>query len=129
MLVVPALPRGAAVELHVTAVQDDPAGRTSCHVTSKSACGSIECHGITSSDLRSASLSLTLTSPKDQPEVGGTQAASEAVAAIFKEAVEKMEAGLVPLCARVFYSCTHVWSQELAGGMSADTYHTGRQPT
>ena len=67
--VVPALPRGAAVELHVTAVRDAPEERTSCHMTTELACGSIECWGLVSSTSRCATtpgLYLWLTCEWDE---------------------------------------------------------------
>ncbi|KAL6105415.1 dph6 [Pungitius sinensis] len=104
-LVVPALPRGAAVELHATAVQDDPAKRTSCHVTTTVACLAIECHTVTSADASAASLSLSLAPAAAGVEPGVTDArdVADAVAAAFKNATGRVAAGLVPLSARVFY--------------------------
>lgn len=121
VIVVPALPKGAAVELHVTAVQDDPTKRTSCHVTTKVACGRIECHTIMSADVSSASLSLSLAVPGDNPEVTGVKDVTEAVGATFKRAMKKMDVELVPLCARVFYKCNHSLAQQIVKGMSLDT--------
>ncbi|XP_073338815.1 diphthine--ammonia ligase [Pagrus major] len=115
--VVPALPRGAAVELHVTAIQDDPAERTSCHVTAKVACGSIECHTVMSADMCSASLSLSLAVSGDNLEVSGVKDVTETVGATFKKAMKKMDAELVPLCARVFYKCNHSVVQEIVKGL------------
>ncbi|XP_041809730.1 diphthine--ammonia ligase isoform X4 [Chelmon rostratus] len=117
VVVVPALPKGAAVELHVTAVQDDPTERASCHTTTRVACGSIECHTVRSADMCSASLSLSLAVPGDNLEVTGATDVAEAVGAAFKKAVKKMDAELVPLCARVFYKCTHLVAQQIAKGL------------
>lgn len=122
--VVPALPKGAAVELHVTAIQDDPTKRTSCHVTSKVACGSIECFTVMSADMCSASLSLALAVPGDNLEVNGVKDVTEAVGATFKKAMKTMDAELVPLCARVFYKCNHSVAQHIVKGMSLNTYLT-----
>lgn len=119
VVVVPALPKGAAVELHATAIQDDPTQRTSCHMTTKVACGSIECRTVMSADMCSASLSLSLAVPGDNPEVtAGVMDVTEAVGATFKEAMKKMDAELVPLCARVFYKCNHSLAQQIVKGMS-----------
>ncbi|KAM8913996.1 diphthine--ammonia ligase [Spinachia spinachia] len=106
-IVVPALPRGALVELHVTAVQDDPTKRTSCHVTTKVACLSIECHTVTSADASGASVSLSLLPavPGVHPEVADVKEAADAVAAAFANAKEKVDARLASLSARVFYKC------------------------
>ncbi|KAF0044149.1 hypothetical protein F2P81_003307 [Scophthalmus maximus] len=111
--VVPALPKGAAVELHVTAVQDDYTKRTSCHMTAGAARGSIECYTLMSADRCSASLSLSLAAPGgDDPEA---KDATEKVAATFKRAMEEMDAELVPLCARVFYKCGHSLAKQIVG--------------
>ncbi|XP_036928010.1 diphthine--ammonia ligase isoform X1 [Acanthopagrus latus] len=115
--VVPALPRGAAVELHVTAIQDDPAKRTSCHMTTNVACGSIECRTIMSTDMCSASLSLSLSVSGGNLEVSGVKDVTETVAATFKKAMKKMDAELVPLCARVFYKSNHSVVQEIVEGL------------
>lgn len=120
VVMVPALPKGAAVELHVTAIQDDPTKRTSCHVTTKVACGSIECHTVMSADTCSASLSLSLAVPGDNLEVTSVEDVTEAVGATFKKAMTKMDAELVPLCARVFYKCNHSLAQHIVKGMSLD---------
>ncbi len=124
VVVVPALPKGAAVELHATAIQDDPTKRTSCCMTTKVACGSIECRTVMSPDMCSASLSLSLAVPGDNPEVTGVKDVMDAVGATFKKAKEKMDAKLVPLCARVFYKCNHSLAQQIVKGMSVDMYLT-----
>lgn len=72
----------------------------------------------------SASLSLSLAVPGDNLEVTGATDVAEAVGAAFKKAVKKMDAELVPLCARVFYKCTHLVAQQIAKGMSLDMYLT-----
>ncbi|XP_068574209.1 diphthine--ammonia ligase [Cebidichthys violaceus] len=117
VIVVPALPKGAAVELHVTAIQDDPTKRTSCHMTTKVACVSIECHTVMSADMCSASLSLSLAVPGDNQEVTGVKDVTDAVAATFKKATERMNAELVSLCARVFYKCRHSLAQQTVQGL------------
>ncbi|XP_069563269.1 diphthine--ammonia ligase isoform X1 [Brachyistius frenatus] len=115
--VVPALPKDAAVELHVTAVQDDPTNRTSCHITTKVACGSIECHTVMSADSRSASLSLSLAVTADGPEATDVKHVTEEVGATFKTAMKKMDGDLVPQCARVFYKCNHSVAQHIVKGL------------
>ncbi|XP_042357278.1 diphthine--ammonia ligase isoform X1 [Plectropomus leopardus] len=115
--VVPALPKGAAVELHVTAIEDDPTKRTFCHVTTKLACGSIECYTVMSADMCSASLSLSLAVPGNNLEVAGVKDVTDAVVATFKEAMKKVAAELVPLCARVFYKCNHSLAQQIVKGL------------
>ncbi|XP_034531394.1 diphthine--ammonia ligase isoform X1 [Notolabrus celidotus] len=115
--VMPALPRSAAVELHVTAVQDDPTKRTSCHMTTKFASGSIESHTVMSADRCSASLSLSLTVPGGSLEVKDEEGVTDQVGATFNKAMKKMEAELVPLCARVFYKCNHSLAQKIVEGL------------
>ncbi|XP_026195846.1 diphthine--ammonia ligase [Anabas testudineus] len=117
VVVVPALPRDAAVELHVTAVHEDFTERTSCHITEKVACGSIECHTIMSADRSSASLSLSLAAPNDNLAATDVKNVTEAVGSTFKKAIKKMEADLVPLCARVFYKCAHSPAQQIVEGL------------
>lgn len=122
VVVVPALPKGAAVELHVTAVQDDSTKRTSCQMITKVACGVIECNSVMSADSCSASLSLSLTTPTNNLEVTSVKDVTEAVGATVREAMKKMDAELVPLCARVFYKCTHTAAQQVVIGKSLDMY-------
>ncbi|XP_042244943.1 diphthine--ammonia ligase [Thunnus maccoyii] len=118
VVVVPALPRDAAVELHVTAIQDDPSQRTSCYMTTKVACGSIECHTVISADSSSASLSLCLTVPGPACEVtDDAKDITEAIGTTLKKAMKKMDAELVPLCARVFYKCDHSLTQHIVKGL------------
>lgn len=116
-VVVPALPKGADVELHVAAVQDDPAERASCHTATKAECGSIECHTVLTSDRRSASLSLSLAAADENLEVTDVKSVREEVAAAFKAAMKKMDAELVPQCARVFYKCSHSLAQQIVKGL------------
>lgn len=125
---VPALPRGAAVELHVTAVQDDFTQRTSCHLTTKVACGSIECHAVTSGDRRCASVSLSLVVPANELEVSTVTDVREAVGATFKKAMKEVDAGLVPLCARVFYECNSSAAQQIVKGTFPDMHLTQVTP-
>lgn len=93
-------------------------------MTTKVACGTIQCRTVTSADMCSASLSISVAAPGDNLEVTGVKDVTEAVGATFKKAVEKMEAELVPLCARVFYKCNHSAVQQIIKGMSPDMYLT-----
>ncbi|XP_058471980.1 diphthine--ammonia ligase [Solea solea] len=117
VVVVPALPKGADVELHVTAIRDDPTKRTSCHTAAQAACGSIECYTVMSADRCGASLSLSLTATRGNPEVEDAKGVTEAVAVTFQKALAKMDAGLVPLCSRVFYKCGHSLAQQIVEGL------------
>nr|XP_057947394.1 diphthine--ammonia ligase [Doryrhamphus excisus] len=120
LVVVPALPKDAAVELHITAVQDDPSRRTSCHMTTKLGYGHIECHTLTSADRCGASLSLCLAvlDPEIIADVGEV---TEAIASAFDKALKKTEADLLPLCARVFYKCDHSLGRGVVEGLE-DTF-------
>lgn len=118
VVVVPALPRDATVEFHVTAVHDDSSRSTSCHVTTEVPCGSIDWHIVTSADACSASLWLSLARPVDSLELAVVSEITEAIGATFKKAMKKMNGELVPLCARVFYKCTHAVAQLIVEGMS-----------
>uniref|UniRef100_A0A8C6WV99 Diphthine--ammonia ligase n=1 Tax=Neogobius melanostomus TaxID=47308 RepID=A0A8C6WV99_9GOBI len=101
--VVPSLPKGASVELHVTASLDDPDQRTSCHVVSKMA--GIECRGARSVDGRSACVSLSLAGRGlEEADVARTV---QDLGTVFRKASEEMGAELVPLCARAFYKWDH----------------------
>ncbi|KAM9777262.1 diphthine--ammonia ligase [Neosynchiropus ocellatus] len=110
--VVPALPRAAAVELHVTAIQDEPAERSSCHLTSKLKRGYIETDSVTSVDSSGATISLRLVAPSAGRD--DAEEATEAIAIAFRNARDKMEAELTPLCARVFYKCDDSLAEEVA---------------
>lgn len=121
VVVVPALPKDAAVEFHVTAVQGDSSQSTSCHVTTEVPCGSIDWRIVTSADACSASLSLSLDRPVDSLELTAVSEVTEAIGATFKKAMKKMNGELVPLCARVFYKCTHAVAQLIVEGMSPGT--------
>lgn len=121
VVVVPALPKGAAVEVHVTAVGDDSSPSTSCHLTAEVPCGSIEWHSVASAGACGASLWLSLARPADGPELAAARGAAEAVGATFKKAAGLMNAALVPLCARAFYKSTHAAARLVAEGTSGGT--------
>uniref|UniRef100_H2UH67 Diphthine--ammonia ligase n=1 Tax=Takifugu rubripes TaxID=31033 RepID=H2UH67_TAKRU len=118
VVVVPALPKGAAVEFHVTAVQDDSRS-TSCHLTTEVPCGSIDWHSVTSAGACGASLSLSLARPVDGLELAAARDATEAIGATFKKATGTMKGALVPLCARAFYKCTHAAARLVVAGLEA----------
>ncbi|KAL0969674.1 hypothetical protein UPYG_G00230670 [Umbra pygmaea] len=120
MAVVPDLPRGAAVELHVTAVHDDPRQRTSCHMTTEVACGTIKCHTMLSSDRRFATVSQSLTVPSPAPAVSGSEEEIlGALCASLQNAMEKLGDGgrLLPLCVRVFYKCDSNLARQIITGL------------
>ncbi|XP_041668097.1 diphthine--ammonia ligase isoform X2 [Cheilinus undulatus] len=117
VVVVPALPRSAEVELHVTAVQDNPSKRALRHVTTKMACGSIDCHSFMTADMCSASLSLDLTVPRENQEVSNVKDVTGDVCAMFDKAMKELDAELVPLCARVFYKCSNSLAWQIVEGL------------
>lgn len=121
IVVVPALPKDAAVELHVTAVEDDPSQRTSYQITTNVAHGSIECHTVLSADGCSGSLSLSLDSLADKLEASDVKCIREAVGAVFVNAMKMMNTQLVPQCARVFYKCSHTLVHQIVEGMPSKT--------
>uniref|UniRef100_A0A8C6UH00 Diphthine--ammonia ligase n=1 Tax=Neogobius melanostomus TaxID=47308 RepID=A0A8C6UH00_9GOBI len=111
--VVPSLPKGASVELHVTASLDDPDQRTSCHVVSKMA--GIECRGARSVDGRSACVSLSLAGRGlEEADVARTV---QDLGTVFRKASEEMGAELVPLCARAFYKWDHPVALQVIKGL------------
>lgn len=118
---VPALPRGAAVELHVAAVQDDFTQRTSRHLSTKVARGSVECRVVTSADRCCASVSLSLVAAAADPEADAALEVAGAVAAAFRSAVEAADGGLVPLCGRVFHKCGSSAARGIVQGAFHDT--------
>lgn len=124
VVVVPALPKGAAVEFHVAAAQDDPSQSTSCHLTTEVPCGCIDWHSVTSAGACGASISLSLARPIDGLELPAARDVAEAIGATFKKATETMSGELVPLCARAFYKCTNAAAQLIAEGTSADMCKT-----
>ncbi|XP_051579168.1 diphthine--ammonia ligase isoform X1 [Myxocyprinus asiaticus] len=110
--VVPYLPRGAEVELHVIAVEDDPAERSSCHMTSQIAGGTIEWQLLQASCGRYASLSMSVC-------VNASNTATEltdALVSLFQDALEKTGKNLSPLCARVFYKSSDTSVTEVITG-------------
>ncbi|XP_072221552.1 diphthine--ammonia ligase isoform X2 [Leuresthes tenuis] len=117
IIVVPALPKDATVELHVTAAKDEPTRRTSAHVSKKLACGSIECHTVLSAGGDSGSLSLSLEVPGDGREDIDGKHVTEELGSTFMKAMNMMDAELVPLCARVFYKCSHSLAQQIVQGL------------
>lgn len=120
--VVPALPRDAAVEFHVTAVQDGSSQAASGHVTTEVPCGSIDWRVVTSADACSASLSLSLTRPVGSLEPAAAMSeVTEAIGSTLKEAMKKTNGELVPLCARVFYKCTHAMARLIVEGTTPGT--------
>lgn len=119
IVVVPALPKDAAVELHVTAVQDDPTRRTVSHTTAEVACSAIECHTMQSADGHSGSVAISVSgdAPTDVRQV------TEELCTTFVKAMKMMDAKLVPQCARVFYKCSHLLGLQIVKGTSIYENH------
>ncbi|XP_038128681.1 diphthine--ammonia ligase [Cyprinodon tularosa] len=115
--VVPALPKDAAVEFHVTAVNDDPSRRTIWNSTTKAGCGTIECHTVLSADCTCASLSLSLVAHGDDLGNSDVKCITEEVCNAFVKATKTVEVKLVPQCARVFYKFSPSPVQEIVQGL------------
>ncbi|KAK3537714.1 hypothetical protein QTP70_017831 [Hemibagrus guttatus] len=117
--VMPSLPKGAAVELHVIAVQDEPAERTSCQMTSEIPGGSIHWQVLQSSTRLYATLSLSVSLHESctTPECMGTEGILGAVSTSFQQALEQMEETLSPLCTRIFYKDSNKLATELSAGL------------
>ncbi|XP_016311915.1 diphthine--ammonia ligase [Sinocyclocheilus anshuiensis] len=113
--VVPSLPRGAAVELHVTAVLDRPTDRASHLSVSQIPGCSVECRLLQSSCARYASLSLSvcLSDPHAAAESVTDQLLSSYRSALLKTT------GLSALCARVFYKSHNSLVTQIATGLQA----------
>uniref|UniRef100_A0A672SFE6 Diphthine--ammonia ligase n=1 Tax=Sinocyclocheilus grahami TaxID=75366 RepID=A0A672SFE6_SINGR len=113
--VVPSLPRGAAVELHVTAVLDRPTDRASHLSVSQIPGCSVECRLLQSSCARYASLSLSvcLSDPHAAAESVTDQLLSSYRSALLKTT------GLSALCARVFYKSHDSLVTQIATGLQA----------
>lgn len=116
--VMPSLPRGAAVELHVIAVQDEPAERTSCQMSSEIPGGTVHWQVLQSSNRHYATLSLTVSLHESctTPECMGTECILVAVCTSFQQALKNMEETLSPLCTRVFYKDSNKLAAELSAG-------------
>ncbi|KAJ7991161.1 hypothetical protein DPEC_G00294380 [Dallia pectoralis] len=120
VIVVPVLPRGAAVELHVTATHDDPRNRTSSQMTTEVAGGTVDCRAVLSSDSHCATVSLALAVPHPVPAVSGLdQEIFGAMGVTLQSVRQKWDEGgrLSPLCARVFYKCDNLLARQLVTGL------------
>ncbi|KAG9268765.1 diphthine-ammonia ligase isoform X1 [Astyanax mexicanus] len=117
--VVPSLPRGAAVELHVIAVQDDPAERTFSHQALDVPGGTIQWDLLQSSTGQYATLSLSvsLTGSCTSPGLAETETILQALGSSMQQAVAQMKKTLSPLCARVFYRSSSRIARELSAGL------------
>lgn len=122
VVVVPDLPKGGAVELHVTAVQDDPSHRTSCHMTTNLPHGSLECHGVISANGQSGCLSMSLVGAN--LVISDVESAVESIGTTFRKAMKEIGAEMVPLCARVFYKCDHPLATHIIKGLN-ETFSLG----
>ncbi|KAI5618889.1 diphthine--ammonia ligase isoform X1 [Silurus asotus] len=115
--VMPSLPRGAAVELHVIAVQDKPTERTSCQMTSEIPGGTIHRQVLISSTRHYATLSMSVSLRESTPQCMGTEGILGAVSNSLQQALEQMEETLSPLCTRIFYKDSSKLATELSAGM------------
>ncbi|KAJ8341156.1 hypothetical protein SKAU_G00334470 [Synaphobranchus kaupii] len=83
VVVVPHLPRGAAVELHVIASHDDPRERSSSRVTTQAPSGAIECQVLLSGTRQCATVSLSLTLLPSAPATAGEEGLLQALRGAF----------------------------------------------
>ncbi|XP_050989837.1 diphthine--ammonia ligase [Labeo rohita] len=113
VVVVPSLPRGAAVELHVMAVQDSATDRSSHHTISEIPGGSVECRLLQSSCARYASLSLTVCLSDSHTAVDSV---TDQLLSSYQDALHKTNS-LSALCARVFYKSHDTFITQIATGL------------
>ncbi|KAJ8290259.1 hypothetical protein GJAV_G00010590 [Gymnothorax javanicus] len=124
VVVVPHLPRGAAVELHVIASHDDPRQRSSTRTATTVASGTIECQTLCSSTGQSATLSLSLSCANPRP---AEEEQLLALRGAFSEALRKVGPGLLPLSARIFYKCDCAPAGQLSAGLAQCLLDTPEQ--
>ncbi|TSM77343.1 Diphthine--ammonia ligase [Bagarius yarrelli] len=119
--VMPSLPRGAAVELHVMAIHDEPAERTSCQMTSAFSGGSVHWQVLQSSTRHYATLSLSVSLHKSctTPERMDTEGILGSVSSSFQQALQQTEETLSPLCTRVFYKDSNKLATKLSAGLQS----------
>lgn len=111
--VVPSLPRGAAVELHVTAVQDDPTERIFSQTTTQVPGAILSCQLVQASNGHSATLSLAVRTSSDSAE---PEVVLKAISSAFQDSVKKLDRQLSPLCCRAFFKLSTAVGQQLAAG-------------
>ncbi|XP_056624487.1 LOW QUALITY PROTEIN: diphthine--ammonia ligase [Triplophysa dalaica] len=119
VVVVSSLPRGAAVEPHVIAVLDEPSHRTSCHMTSQIAGGTVECDVLQSSCGRYATASVSLCLRNPAAELTRAEDIMDALVSSVQDALEKTDKNLSALCARVFYQSHNTLLKEIATGFES----------
>ncbi|XP_018582782.1 diphthine--ammonia ligase isoform X2 [Scleropages formosus] len=103
VIVVPSLPRGAAVELHVMAIHDNPRQRTSYSEAVEIPHGTIEYQVLQSSTGDFATVSLSLSLRPCVPDTEREQGMLRTLCSTFQSALEKAGSGPHPLCVRAFY--------------------------
>ncbi|KAL2099231.1 hypothetical protein ACEWY4_005711 [Coilia grayii] len=117
VVVVPALPRGAAVELHVMAVQDDHTERTYSQTSAQVPGAILSCELVQASDGQFATLSLALSTPSSAKGSADPGVVLEAVGSTLADSLKKLERPLTPLCCRGFFKLGAAVSQQLATGL------------
>uniref|UniRef100_A0A1A8ITU1 Diphthine--ammonia ligase n=3 Tax=Nothobranchius kuhntae TaxID=321403 RepID=A0A1A8ITU1_NOTKU len=117
IVVVPALPRNAAVELHVTAAKVEPSKRTFHRITTEVSCGSIECQAVMSSNRSCGSLSVALDVQGENLKIMDVRCVTEEVGTAFTKALKMVDAVLVPQCARVFYKSSCSLGHQIVQGL------------
>ncbi|XP_068019023.1 diphthine--ammonia ligase [Melanerpes formicivorus] len=105
VVVVPQLPRAAAIEWHVIAAADEPLQRKHFATRMSSGGFQIECESVESSSASCAAVSVQLSfisPPTSQPDLDGLL---HDLVAVFRQAVENLSAdcGASPLSLRAFF--------------------------
>ncbi|XP_061102972.1 diphthine--ammonia ligase isoform X1 [Conger conger] len=129
VVVVPRLPRGAAVELHVVGSQDEPRRRSSSRVATQTPCGTIECQTLQSSTRQSATVSLSLTLLRPPSGTDGEEGLLRALRDAFRDAVRELGRSPPPLCVRTFYKHDSALAQKLAAGLARCLKDTPEEET
>ncbi|XP_072555026.1 diphthine--ammonia ligase isoform X2 [Paramormyrops kingsleyae] len=116
-VVVPCLPRHAAVEFHIIATSDQPRQRISCHITVDLPGGYIECRALQSSTQQYAALSLSL-SMHSNPTPLTSQEILQKLSTTLQHVLQKVECSLTPICGRAFYKHDSTLGRICAAGLS-----------
>lgn len=124
--VVPTLPRGAAVELHVMAVQDEPTERMFFQTSTRVPGATLSTQLTQAGNAHCATLSLavssvSLESDSTEPEPG---VILRALGNAFMDSLKKLDRQLSPLCCRVFFKLSDAVGQQLATGRPNHSFST-----
>ncbi|XP_063295593.1 diphthine--ammonia ligase [Pelobates fuscus] len=119
VIVVPKLPRGAAVEWHVLAAVSNPFSRRCISVAKQSASFQAKLYGVVSSCMSSASFTVSLCVPPPAASYQDWSPACDILRTVLSKAIADLpiEASLTPLCCRTFYKGGDVEAQGLHAGL------------